>query len=100
MTADPAALDALFARRYSCRGFKPDPVPRATIEAIIATARRTPSWCNAQPWHLTLTSGAETETFRQALLAEVASGHPEPDLEFPKGYSGAYQDRRDRKSVV
>ena len=33
-------LDALMAARHSCRAFRPDPVPRAVIEKIIATARR------------------------------------------------------------
>lgn len=94
MTVDPAALDALFAARHSCRAYRPDPVPRDTIAAIAATARRAPSWCNAQPWQLVLTSGAQTDAFRAALQAEVASGTPTPDLPFPTSYSGDYQDRR------
>ncbi len=94
MTMDPSDLDALFARRYSCRGFRPDPVPRDVIEAIIATARLSPSWCNAQPWQLVVTSGAETAAFRAALMQAVTSGAPAPDLPFPSGYSGVYQDRR------
>jgi len=94
MTTDPAQLDALFEQRHSCRGFRPDPVPRDVIEQVIATARRAPSWCNAQPWQITLTSGGETDRFRDALQAEVASGTPQPDLPFPAGYSGEYQDRR------
>jgi nitroreductase len=89
-----ADLDALFAQRHSCRAFRPDPVPRDVIEQIITTARRVPSWCNAQPWQITLTSGHETEKFRAALQAEVATGAPQPDLPFPTGYSGVYQDRR------
>lgn len=94
MITDPDALDALFAARHSCRAFRAAEVPRATIEAIIATARRTPSWCNAQPWQLTLTSGAETERFRVALQDQLATGTPKPDLPFPARYSGVYQDRR------
>lgn len=94
MTVTPQDLDALFASRHSCRGFRPDPVPRAIIEQIVGTARRTPSWCNAQPWQLTITSGAETNRFREALQAEVGSGRPEPDLPYPTGYSGVYQQRR------
>lgn len=90
----PDYFDALMAGRYSCRAFRPDPVPRATIEAIVATARRAPSWCNAQPWQLAITSGDETERFRAALKAEVMGGAQAPDLPFPKGYSGVYQDRR------
>ena len=94
MTVDPVALDDLFAQRFSCRGFRPDPVPRDTIAAIVGTARRAPSWCNAQPWQLALTSGAETDALRAALLAEVSSGTPTPDLPHPATYSGVYQDRR------
>ncbi|MCB1340955.1 MAG: nitroreductase [Pseudooceanicola sp.] len=90
----PDDFDTLMAGRYSCRAFRRDPVPRATIEAIVATARRAPSWCNAQPWQLAITSGDATERFRAALKAEVMSGAPSPDLPFPTGYSGIYQDRR------
>ena len=32
-------LEDLLASRYSCRGFKPDPVPRATIERILGVVR-------------------------------------------------------------
>lgn len=94
MTTAPEDLDALFASRHSCRAFRPDPVPRQLIEQIVGTARRAPSWCNAQPWQLTITSGAETEQFRTALQTEVADGQPQPDLPYPTGYSGVYQQRR------
>lgn len=87
-------LDALFAARWSCRGFLSDPVPKTTIRQIVETARRVPSWCNAQPWQLTITSGTETDLFREALQAEVMKGGGGPDLPFPTGYSGVYQDRR------
>ena len=93
MTTDFDTLSAVFAARHSCRGFKPDPVPRETIEQITATARRAPSWCNAQPWQITVTMGAETDRFRTALQAEL-SQPSKPDLPFPTGYSGPYQDRR------
>ena len=92
MTLDD--LDTLMAGRYSCRGYRPDPVPREVIARIVATASRVPSWCNAQPWQLAITSGAETHAFRDALRAEVATGTPAPDLPFPASYSGVYQDRR------
>ena len=94
MGMTPEDFDALMAGRFSCRGFRPDPVPRATVEAIVATARRAPSWCNAQPWQLAITSGAATETFRAALKAEVLGASPAPDIPFPASYSGIYQDRR------
>lgn len=94
MTMPPAALDALFTARHSCRAFRPDLVTRPVIEQILSTAQRVPSWCNAQPWGITLTSGAETDRFRTSLQAEVSSGAPKPDMDFPTAYTGPYQERR------
>ena len=94
MTTSATELDALFVARYSCRAFRPDPVPKGVIEQIVSIARRVPSWCNAQPWQLNITSGAETDRFRAALQNEVAAGSPVPDLDFPTGYFGVYKDRR------
>lgn len=90
----PSDLDALFTQRHSCRAYRPDPVPRELIEQIVATARRVPSWCNAQPWQMTVTSGAETDRFREALQREASSGVAKPDLAWPTRYAGAYKDRR------
>ena len=36
--------------RYSCRNFKPDPVCRQDVEAILRAAWLAPSACNRQPW--------------------------------------------------
>lgn len=94
MPVTPTDLDALFAARHSCRGFRPDPVPRPVIAQIIATARRAPSWCNAQPWQIVVTSGEETERLRKALRAQAEKGTSAPDMPFPSGYSGVYLDRR------
>ncbi|WP_298843481.1 nitroreductase [uncultured Roseobacter sp.] len=87
-------LSALLDERYSCRAFRPDPVPRQDIERILDAARQVPSWCNAQPWQISVTSVAATDRFRTALKAEVASGTPAPDLDAPEGYPGVYGDRR------
>lgn len=94
MTTNYDTLDAVFAARFSCRGFRSDPVPKDVVRKIVETARRAPSWCNAQPWRIVVTSGAETDRFRAAMLDEVANGQSAPDLSFPTGYSGVYQDRR------
>ncbi|MEX0284454.1 MAG: nitroreductase [Paracoccaceae bacterium] len=94
MTLDPTALDDLFAKRYSCRGFKPDPVSQETIASVIRTAGRSPSWCNAQPWQLVVTSGEETDRFRAALMNAVETSTPKPDLDHPTKYTGVYQERR------
>lgn len=89
-----AALNSLLDQRHSCRAFQRDPVPKAQIEQILSSAMRVPSWCNAQPWKVVVTSGEDTDTFREALQIEAATGTPAPDLPFPSSYSGVYQDRR------
>lgn len=87
-------LSGLLHSRYSCRAFLPTPVPRATIEQVLATAQRTASWCNAQPWQLTIASGATLARLRDALAAAVPSTPPTPDLPWPREYRGVYQERR------
>ncbi|WP_037309486.1 nitroreductase [Ruegeria halocynthiae] len=87
-------LNQLLAARHSCRAFRPDPVPKDQIAQILTSAARVPSWCNAQPWHVAVTSGEETDRFRTAMQNEAATGAPAPDLPFPMSYSGIYKDRR------
>ncbi|WP_282168910.1 nitroreductase [Ruegeria atlantica] len=87
-------LDRLLAERHSCRAFRPEPVPKDQIKQILTSGSRAPSWCNAQPWNIVITSGAETDAFRKALQNEVTTGAPEPDLPFPTAYTGIYQERR------
>ncbi len=94
-TSEAAELDKLLEDRWSCRAFRPDPVPRATIERILDMARKAPSWCNTQPWQTVVTDGAGTERFRQALSDHATTtADPTPDFAFPAQYTGVYQDRR------
>jgi nitroreductase len=88
------ALQDLLAARHSCRGFLPTPVPREVLETILADAGRVPSWCNAQPWNVHLTSGAATEAFRAVMLKAFDTEQPAPDFPFPEGYTGARKERR------
>jgi nitroreductase len=89
-----ASIESLLMQRYSCRGFRPEPVPRDVIESIVALAQRTASWCNAQPWHVAITSGAATDRFREAMLAPGRPDEPGPDYEWPREYRGVYLQRR------
>jgi len=71
------------ASRYSCRAFRPDAVPEATIRDIIARASRAPSAGNMQPWRVYAIAGSRVEALK-ALLA------PRMD-ELPKGEGGDYR---------
>lgn len=92
--SDFETLFSILNARHSCRAFRPDQVARGEIEAVLLAAQRAPSWCNAQPWNVTITSGAETESLRSAMLSEAMSASAAPDLPFPTGYTGAHRDRR------
>ena len=87
-------LAQLLEERHSCRGFRPEPVPRATIERILSLAQRTASWCNAQPWQLHVLSHEATQRVREALVAHARAHPPRPDFDFPAEYLGVYQERR------
>jgi nitroreductase len=90
-------LRKIVERRRSCRAFLPDPVPEEIITAVLETAQHTPSWCNTQPWQLTITSGPATDSFRAALLRHVDRESGQrcgSDFPRPAGYSGERLNRR------
>lgn len=93
MNSSPSFAQVL-ARRFSCRAYREDPVPKEKIEEILTLAQRTASWCNAQPWQVEITSGAATERFRQAMLEPFSPSETERDFPWPSAYHGVYQERR------
>ncbi len=91
-------LNALRQRR-SMRGFLPDAVDRATVEAILADAARSPSASNTQPWRANACAGA----VRDRLCAELTrvhaaggQGHREEYPYYPAQWQEPYLGRRRR----
>lgn len=90
-------LDELLDQRWSCRAFLSTPVPEDTIRAILRTAQKTASWCNSQPWRVTIVSGDAKDRLSQKIFAHMAAGGVgDPDIPFPREYRGVYLDRRRR----
>ncbi|MBH0779956.1 nitroreductase [Nocardia bovistercoris] len=89
-----AVLRDLLDQRWTCRQFTQRPVDRDTIETLLRLAQRTPSWCNTQPWQVTITEGEGTERFRTALLDHITTNTPRSDIPFPTRYDGVFRDRR------
>lgn len=94
-------LDVLAAlrRRRSMRGFLPDAIDRATVEAILADAARSPSASNTQPWRVHACAG----TVRDRLCAELTrvhaaggQGHREEYPYYPAQWQEPYLGRRRR----
>ena len=94
-----AAVDESIVSRKSIRAFLPTPVPRCTIEEILAIASRAPSGTNTQPWNVfVLTGHAKAELSRKVLAAyddpEEASTHKEAYAYYPTEWRSPFIDRR------
>jgi nitroreductase len=88
-------VEELLGERYSCRAFRPDPVPRPIIDRVLTAAQRTASWCNSQPWQIVIASGEAKERFRKSIHAEaVAGAEDRHDFTPPREYTGVYLERR------
>lgn len=87
-------LRSVLDARFSCRGYLPEEVSPATIEAILSLAQRTPSWCNSQPWRVVVTRPAATERLRAALQAAQPLTDGQWEIAPPAEYRGVYRERR------
>jgi nitroreductase len=87
--------EAVLSRR-SMRVFKPDAVPRATVEWIIETANHAASNGNLQPWKLYVTSGAARQRLSAAIQKAIDAQEPdtrEYDV-YPRTFRPVYDARR------
>lgn len=91
---DFETLNQILSARHSCRAFLPDQVAQNDIKDIVGAAQKVPSWCNAQPWQLHITTGAGTDRFRDALYEQALKTPPQPDMDWPKSYPDVYGERR------
>jgi nitroreductase len=94
-----AAVDHAMASRRSVRAFLPAPVPRATVEEILAIASRAPSGTNIQPWKVHVVTGAAKERLTADLLRahdDPAAGakHTEEYDYYPREWVPPYVERR------
>ena len=92
-------VDAAIGTRHSIRRFLPTPIPRSTIEQILAVAARAPSGTNTQPWRVyVLTEGARAR-LSAAVLAEYndptrRANHVEEYAYYPREWVEPYLSRR------
>lgn len=60
--------------RKSIRGFTADPVPRETIEQVLALACRAPSTMNTQPWEFVVISGDTLKRIARENVRQLKAG--------------------------
>ena len=87
--------DEVVLGRRSIRGYKPDPVPRALIEEILALAMRAPSSMNTQPWNFHVITGAPLDRIRAGNSERMLAGVPQ-SREFRTGqpFGGKHRERQ------
>ncbi len=88
-------FDDVILGRRSIRGYKPDPVPRELIEAILGLAMRAPSSMNTQPWSFYVITGEPLSRIRHGNTERILAGEPD-SREFRKGqpFSGPHRERQ------
>ena len=95
--ADESVPDAIAGRR-SIRAFRPDRVPRETIERLLTLAGMAPSGSNIQPWSVHVLHGERRRELSRVLL-EAHNGGVEgaPDYHYyPKTWLEPFLERRRR----
>jgi nitroreductase len=97
--SDVAAAEAAVSSRRSVRAFLPTPVPRATIERILAVASRAPSGTNTQPWKVYVLTGESLRSLSARLVAayddaDERARHSEEYPYYPTEWVSPYIDRR------
>jgi nitroreductase len=99
-TAEQTALvDAAITSRRSLRAFLPTPVPRATIEDILAVASRAPSGTNTQPWKVYVLTGEAKAGLSRKIAAAYddpaeRAAHTEEYAYYPTEWKSPFIDRR------
>jgi nitroreductase len=90
--------DEAIRTRRSVRAFLPTPVPRETVEALLALASRSPSGTNIQPWKVRVVAGTERERLSAAILEALdRDGHGAHQREwnyYPVNWREPYLARR------
>ena len=60
-------FNELVNQRQSCRKYKSTEVEREKLDAILASARLSPSACNGQPYHITVCRGDAAKQVAKAV---------------------------------
>lgn len=94
-----SAVDWALASRRSIRAFRPDPVAREDVNAILDVARYCASGVNTQPWHVYVVSGAAKGRLSNAIMRvyddpSLSAEQDEPYDYYPREWVSPYVDRR------
>ncbi len=79
--------------RRSIRGYKPDVIPRETLDEIIEAAAQSPSSMNTQPWYVHVVAGDVLDRIRAGNTERmIATGKPDREIRGHGRYEGDHFD--------
>lgn len=94
----PLSAEEAIRTRRSVRAFLPTPVPRATVESLLALASRSPSGTNIQPWKVRVVAGEVRDRLCAAILAALdrdgQAAHKREWNYYPVNWREPYLSRR------
>ncbi len=98
-TQQQAIVDEAITTRRSIRAFRPTPVAREDIEAILRVAARAPSGSNTQPWKVYVLTGEKLDRLSASINAvwndpAQLLQHKEEYDYYPREWVSPYVDRR------
>ncbi|MEZ5939336.1 MAG: nitroreductase [Hyphomonadaceae bacterium] len=87
--------DEVVLGRRSIRGYKPDPVPKALIQEVLALAMRSPSSMNTQPWHFHVIAGDVLDRIRAGNTERNLAGVPHSrEFRIGSAFEGVHRERQ------
>ena len=75
---------AAMRSRTTVRQFRPDPIPRSSIEELLELASLAPSTFNTQPWRVHVLAGEAKRSLSEALVAAHRANTAAPFSPFPQ----------------
>jgi nitroreductase len=88
-----ACVSSVMRARRSVRAFKPQPLQRDLVRAILEDAAAAPSGANIQPWRVHAVSGAVKDELASAIVDAFRAGKASAPAHFPDPLPDVFHTR-------
>lgn len=88
-----SCVSSVMRSRRSIRAFKPEPLQRGLVEAILEDAATAPSGANIQPWRVHVVTGAVKDELASLLVDAFRAGTAPAPQHFPEPLPDVFRSR-------